>query len=88
MHLTGNTAFWGGGIFSDQGTADTSDSTLSGNTADDRGGGIYNQGTVNLSDCTLQGNSAANGGGLYNANVLFTDGTFIASRARTSATAP
>jgi LPXTG-motif cell wall-anchored protein len=69
----GNTARYGGGIFSDEGSTTTVDaSTVSANSAADRGGGIYNnQDTLNVQNGSIiggagAGNQARDGGGIYN----------------------
>ena len=78
--LSGNSANFGGGIFSDGRSAGSatlrlSACTISGNSAAQNGGGIVSDGslsgsaTLNLSTCTLTGNFATFGGG------IFSDGT-------------
>jgi predicted outer membrane repeat protein len=65
--LQGNSAFEGGGIQNNLGTANLDKTTLSSNTANSRGGGISNQGTLSLTNVTLSANAAhVYGGGLFN----------------------
>jgi Right handed beta helix region len=72
--ISGNTAFWGGGvgIYYMQGPTVIENSTISGNTASgatpDRGGGLYifrNPAGVTLSSTTVSGNTAEQGGGVF-----------------------
>jgi hypothetical protein len=72
--ITGNSAFWGGGlgIYYMQGPTVIENSTISGNTATgstpDRGGGLYifrNPAGVTLSSATVSGNTAEEGGGVF-----------------------
>ncbi|MDZ8226419.1 DUF4347 domain-containing protein [Nostoc sp. ChiVER01] len=70
--VSGNTAYFGGGIYSG-GTLRLTNSTVSGNTALEDGGGIYNAGvdydagSAILINATISGNTALNdGGGIYN----------------------
>jgi hypothetical protein len=72
--ISGNTAFWGGGvgIYYMQGPTVIENSTISGNTASgatpDRGGGLYifrNPTGVTLSSTTVSGNTAEQGGGVF-----------------------
>ncbi len=61
--LSGNSAVYGGGIFS-WGSLTVTNSTLSGNSAGLSGGGIHNVLTATVSNSTLSGNSANFGGGI------------------------
>ena len=64
--LSGNSAFYGGGI-NNFGTTWLTNVTLNDNTAEYDGGGIYSYSTLNLFNVTLQNNSAINyGGGIRN----------------------
>ncbi|MEH1842182.1 MAG: DUF4347 domain-containing protein [Nostoc sp.] len=70
--VSGNTASFGGGIYSG-GTLRLTNSTVSGNTALEDGGGIYNAGvdydagSAILINTTISGNTALkDGGGIYN----------------------
>jgi hypothetical protein len=81
--ITGNTAQWGGGIYSAEfGELTVVNSVVSGNTATSSGGGLYNWGgTVFIFDSTLSDNdSATNGGAILNAN----NGTLTVSRSTIS----
>ncbi len=65
--LSGNEAFYGGGIlFTSNGALTISHSTLSGNIAGADGGGIFSSNALTISDSTLSGNIAfGTGGGFY-----------------------
>ena len=68
--LSGNEAFYGGGIlftsFTSNGALTISHSTLSGNIAGADGGGIFSSEALTISDSTLSGNIAfGTGGGFY-----------------------
>ena len=65
--LSGNTAYFGGGIQNWSGTVTVINSTLSDNFANS-GGGIHNFDSVTVINSTLSGNSATSGGGIYNAS--------------------
>jgi hypothetical protein len=61
--LSGNAAYYGGGLYN-QGSATVQDnSTLSGDRASWMGGAIDNYGSLSLSGGTLSGNAASYGGG-------------------------
>ena len=70
--MTGNSAWYGGAVFENEGTTSLKDCTLTGGFAV-RGGAIYNYGTMTLDDCIVKGNTAkdfsfngaAFGGALY-----------------------
>ncbi len=68
--VSGNSAYYGGGIYNSKGgTLTVSSSTVSGNSAGDGGGGgIFNSGTLTLSNSAVANNDAAPeiGGGIYN----------------------
>lgn len=57
--LLGNSANYGGGIYSYNGTLMVTNCTLSGNSASQRGGGISNNGAMTITNCTISGNSAS-----------------------------
>lgn len=62
----------GGGILSNAGTINLTNTTISGNLAS-KGGGVYatNTGTITLTNCTLSGNTAVlDGGGLFAGNTV------------------
>ena len=91
--ISGNTSFWGGGVFvtgSDT-TFTMSGGEISSNTATTYGGGVYveNYGTFTMSGGTIGGdeaaeaNSAAEGGGVY-----VKDGTFTMQAAADGNAAP
>jgi len=63
--LSANTAKYGGGIYSQGGSAaaDISHSTLTGNTVSLYGGGVINDGTMNIVNSTLSTNTASSDGG-------------------------
>jgi hypothetical protein len=91
--LSGNTAFFGGGIIND-GSATLINSTLSGNTATGAGGGILNgnNGTLTLTNSTLSGNSVLSdtggGGGIDNYGSSNVRNTIVAGNTSTSGTGP
>jgi predicted outer membrane repeat protein len=72
--LSGNTALFGGGIYTYNGPLTVSGSTLSGNVAWFKGGGIYLTGytagyaTLTINNSTFSNNSATTGGGIFNYN--------------------
>ena len=84
--FTGNTAYFGGGLFNDNGSQPmVSGCVFSGNTAD-RGGGIYNfeDSIPAITNCTFSGNTAANsGGGMSNVfgSPIVVNCTFIGNAA-------
>jgi CSLREA domain-containing protein len=62
--VSGNTAYFGGGIFSAGPLMMVADSTISGNTAYGNGGGIISSGIVlTVTNSTISGNTAAAGAG-------------------------
>jgi hypothetical protein len=69
--VSGNSAGWGGGIYTSYATLTLTNSTVSGNTAAGFGGGIYNEYTLTtLTNCTLSGNRGCligcGGGAIWN----------------------
>ncbi len=73
-----NTAYKGGGIFSDLGPLTVSGCTLSSNSATMAGGGIYCIGTATVKNSSsITGNSAPSGDGadVYNQGTLYLDST-------------
>lgn len=81
----GNSAGYGGGIFS-FGTVMVTNSTFSGNTAILGGGGIENDGTLTVTNSTFSGNSAGWGGGIDHytglSTLSVTNCTFTGNTAR------
>jgi serine protease AprX len=74
--ITGNNGGQFGGGFSNFGTLDIRNSTISNNTAED-GGGIYNAGSLTITNSTLAGNSSTGasghpgtGGAIRNSGIL------------------
>ena len=62
-------AWWGSGIYIDQGTAVLSNTTMTANVA--QGGTVYNAaGSLTLSNSTVAGNSSTYGGGILNSGSL------------------
>ena len=73
LTITGNTAKFGGGVFTYQSNATFTDVTISNNTAStDKGGGVYNfSSNATFTNVTITGNTApstaeGSGGGVYN----------------------
>ena len=68
--VSGNTSRSGGGIFSNDGTVNLTNTTVSNNSATNDGGGINNfGGTANLTNTTVSNNSASSrGGGIFQPN--------------------
>jgi len=66
--VSGNTAFFGGGIFNKGGILNLNGGSITGNTASQYGGGIYNNhwSIVNMDGGSITGNTANYGGGIYN----------------------
>jgi formylglycine-generating enzyme required for sulfatase activity len=75
--ISGNTAFYGGGVCNEGGVFTMNGGTISGNTAD-VGGGVYNiNGAFTMNGGIINGNkttysNADGGGGVYNGNGTFT----------------
>jgi len=80
--MSGNSAWWGGGIYNYYGNLTVVDSTLTGNSAFNSGGAIYSANMLTVIHSALSGNSATNwGGGIVNdgssgsANLTITNST-------------
>ncbi len=63
--IFGNSAGYGGGIYSSGGRLTLAGSTVAENSADNYGGGIYASGSLTVASAALFLNSAASGAGLY-----------------------
>ncbi|MCY2991124.1 MAG: FG-GAP-like repeat-containing protein [Planctomycetota bacterium] len=62
--IADNEAYYGGGIFNDEGKLlVVADSTIMNNRADERGGGVYNRGTATVTNSVLSLNTAVGAGG-------------------------
>ncbi|CAN5338607.1 hypothetical protein BH11PLA2_BH11PLA2_37150 [soil metagenome] len=64
--LSGNTASYGGAIYSVNAATTIRNSTISGNSASGYGGGLWSDGTSSIINSTFSGNSAYLGGAIYN----------------------
>ncbi|MGO9462978.1 MAG: beta strand repeat-containing protein, partial [Isosphaeraceae bacterium] len=87
LTITGGSAStgFGGGLYSDDGTLNMTDCTISGNSAKFGGGLLVNQGTATLIGCTIAGNYANDkAGGLdnYGGTVTFENCTISGNTAK------
>ena len=80
--ITGNSACYGGGIYSSASSMSMTNNTITENKASDDGGGIRNSGTMTVTGGSITGNKASDGGGICNSGTMtVTDSSISGNRA-------
>ncbi len=79
-----NSAYSGGGVYVNSGTAALNGGLIMSNTATDKGGGVYASDTITIVQTWLANNNAAQGGGVYAANTLVISGTTLSDNTASS----